>query len=123
MLRQVKNEAVAEAEAVARIRREVGGWLGITIEPGMMPASVEFQFRGRVLGQVYPVLGGLAVADLIVPPAHAEALVIQRRARRHAVVPALGWITIELATEADVGNAIALFRDSYERQGRPLRLV
>ena len=88
-----------------------------------MRGSTEFHCRGRVIGSVYPVAGGEPAADLILPPAVGEALIAQRRARRHAMVPAPGWVTVPLATEADAENAIALFRDNCERQGRPLRLV
>lgn len=123
MLRLIKDNAIAEGEAVARLKREVGRWPGITTEPGMMPASLEFQLGGKVLGLVYPVPGGVPAADLILPTAIAEALVIQRRVRRNTMVPAPGWVTVELATEADVDNAVALFRGSYERLNRRLRLV
>jgi hypothetical protein len=123
MLRLTRDAAADEAAAIARLTREVATLPGISTEPGMMPASLEFHFKGKVLGQVYPVSGGAPAADLILPPAIAEALVIQCRARRNSMVPAPGWVTVELATEADVDNAIGLFRDSRERQNRPLRLV
>ena len=123
MLSLVKNETVAAVAAMDAVRQAVGAWPGVSTEPGLMRGSVEFHHHGRVLGSVYPVLGGVPAADLIVPPAVGDALIAQRRARRNSVVPAPGWITVELGTEAEVANAIALFRDNFERHGRPLRLV
>ena len=123
MLRVVKDEAVAPADALAAVRAEVGRWLNVSIEPGVMPGSLEFQHHGRVLGSVYPVLGGEPAADLIVPPATADALIAQRRARANQLVPAPGWITVPLGSDAEIASAISLFRDSYERAERPLRLV
>jgi len=112
-----------ESPALERVRAEVAKWPGVTLEAGLVRGSTEFHYKGRVLGAVYPVAGGEPAADLIVPTAVGDALIAQRRAQRHAMVPAPGWITVVLDTTAAVDNAIALFRDSYARQNRPLRLV
>ena len=122
MLSLVKDEAVAPVDALARVRREVGGWRDVTVEGGVMPGSLEFRHHGSVLGSVYAVLGGEPAADLIVPPAVGDALIAQRRARPNSLVPAPGWVTVPLGSEAEIASAIGLFRDAYERAHRPLRL-
>lgn len=121
MLSLVKTQP--EIAAIEQVRAELAGWPGVVLEAGLMPGSTEFHHRGRVLGAVYPVPGGAPAADLILPAALGDALIAQRRAQRHAMVPSPGWVTVTLDTDAAVDNAIALFRGSYERPARSLRLV
>jgi len=122
MLSLVKD-APPELPAVERVRNELARWPGIVLEAGLMRGSTEFHHQGRLLGSIYPVAGGDPAADLIFPPAIGDALIAQRRAQRHALVPLPGWVTVRLASEADIENAISLFRENYQRHGRPLRAL
>lgn len=123
MLRLVKDEAVPPADAIGAVCEAVTAMPGVTCEAALMPGGIEFHHHGRVLGSVYPVLGGVPAADLIVPVPLGDALIAQRRARANSLIPAPGWITVTLGGEAEIGNAIALFRDAHARAERPLRLV
>ena len=123
VLTVVKNEAVAATAAIDAVTQAIALLAGITIEPGLMPGGVEIRRGGRMLGQVDPVLGGAPRADLILAPERGESLVAQGRAAPNPMVPLPGWITLTLATEADVANAIGLFRDAHERRQPSLRAV
>jgi hypothetical protein len=123
VLTVVKNEAVAATAAIDAVTQAIALLAGITIGPGVMPGGVEIRRSGRMLGQVYPVLGGAPQADLILAPERGESLVAQGRAAPNSLAPLPGWVTLTLATEADVANAIALFREAHERRHPSLRAV
>jgi hypothetical protein len=94
----------------ARIRAEVASWEGVSVHPHRF-GGVEFRLGRRELGHLH----GDALADLPFTRRIRDMLVETGRARVHDVLPDSGWVSRPLATEADVDEAIELFRLSYER--------
>ena len=97
-------------EASRRIEQEVAGWDGVTVEPHRF-GGVEFRLGRRELGHLH----GDSLADLPFPRRIAGMLVETGRAERHRWLPGSGWVSRPIRTEADVAEAIELFRLAYER--------
>ena len=93
-----------------RIRREVTSWPGVEAKPHQFHA-VEYDIAKRQLGHVH----GDSMLDAPFPRAIHDALIAEGRAAVHRFAPDSGWVTLDIETEADVANAIALLRMNYER--------
>lgn len=100
----------AEGSPSARIAAAVTSWEGVTTAPHRF-GGVEFLFGRRELGHLH----GDSLADLPFPKRVAAELVESGRARPHRFVRDSGWVSKPLRGEADVEDAIALFRLAYER--------
>jgi hypothetical protein len=72
---------------------------------------VELRFGRRELGHLH----GDRIADLPFPRRVRDELLAAGRARPHHVLPDSGWVTVSIATPAEVENALELFRMAYER--------
>jgi hypothetical protein len=94
----------------ARIREEVASWDGVEVRPHRF-GGLEFRLGRRELGHLH----GDALADLAFPRGIRDMLVETGRALPHHVLPASGWVSRPLESEADVDEAIELFRLAYER--------
>jgi hypothetical protein len=93
-----------------RIRREVLSWPGVAAKPHQF-GGTEYDVGARQLGHVH----GDSTLDAPFPRAVRDALLREGRAQEHRFVPDSGWVTLDLETEADVDNAVALLRLNYER--------
>lgn len=121
---QVLTVGTMEAQAARlAVIAAVSLWPGVTSAVGPMQASTEFRFRRQVLGHVYSGCGDHAAVDAIFPPTMGEALIALGRGERHPVVPDAGWVLKTIHGEDDLGAALALLRDNYDRVASRLRLV
>jgi hypothetical protein len=93
-----------------RIRAEVAGWPGVTVEPHRF-GGIEFRLGKRELGHLH----GDYLADLPFPVRVRQQLVAEGRALPHHVLPQSGWVSYPIRDEGAVDGAIALFRLAYER--------
>jgi len=97
-------------ESGDRIVREVGSWEGVTVHPHRF-GGLEFRLGRRELGHLH----GDRLADLPFRRVVRDMLVETGRARPHHVVPDSGWVSKPIESDEDAGEAIELFRLSYER--------
>ena len=97
---------------MSRVVSEVASWPGVTSHPHRF-GGVELRLGRRELGHLH----GDTLADLPFPRRVSEELVASGRAEPHHVprVRDSGWISKRIRTEADVEDAIALFRLAYDR--------
>ncbi len=97
-------------DIAGRIEREVASWEGVTAHPHRF-GGVEFRLDRRQLGHLH----GARWADLPFQKGIRDMLVETGRAQPHHVLPESGWVSKQIRSEADVDEAIELFRLSYER--------
>jgi hypothetical protein len=95
-----------------RIADEVLSWEGVTAHEHRF-GGVELRLGRRELGHLHGDPPRLA--DLPFQRGIRDMLVETGRARPHHVLPDSGWVSLPIRTDADVDDAIALFRLSYER--------
>lgn len=93
-----------------RIVEAVTSWPGVTAHPHRF-GGVEFRIGHREIGHLH----GDRLADLPFPTKIRDELVASGRARPHHVLPASGWVSVVIRGDADVENAVTIFRMSYER--------
>jgi len=98
-----------DVQPVDKVRDAVAAWDGVTVHDHRF-GGIEFRVGRRELGHLHRT-----IADLPFPRAVRDQLVAAGRARPHHVLPASGWITVPMTTDADVENVIDLFRQNYER--------
>ena len=94
-----------------RISQEILSWPGVTVERHRF-GGVEFRVGRRELGHLH----GDRMADLPFPRNIREQLVSAGRAEPHHILPASGWVTRRIRSEADVAEVIELFRLNYRRK-------
>jgi hypothetical protein len=92
------------------IRREVGSWAGVTVEPHRF-GGVEFRVGRRELGHLH----GNRLADLPFPVKVREQLVASGKAAPHHILPESGWVSYRIRGTEDVATVVELFRLNYER--------
>ena len=109
--------------AGAAIRCAIMAWAGVSQLAGPVPASIEFRFRNRTVGHIYAAHDGVALADMVMPPQAAVALIASGCAAPHPVIPAAGWISTSIYGEADRSRVLGLFRQAYDLAGGCLRLI
>jgi hypothetical protein len=94
-----------------RISTEVEGWPGVQTGPGRF-GSLRFTIGRRELGHLH----GDQIADMPLRPETAQELIAAGHAREHRFTPeGSGWVTIDLASDADADRVVELMRASYER--------
>jgi len=93
-----------------KIQRAVGSWPRVESGPHQFGA-IEFCVGARHLGHVH----GDALVDIPFTRAERDRLIAEGKARRHRFEPESGWVSVDLRTESDVENAIALLHLNYER--------
>jgi hypothetical protein len=96
--------------ALETIRGEVLSWEGVSEHPHRF-GGTEFRYGKRELGHVH----GDRFADLPFHRTIRDMLVETGRALPHHVLPDSGWVTKPIRDDADVAEAVELFRLSYER--------
>lgn len=97
-------------DLATQITATVGAWPGVEVAPHRF-GGVEFRYGRRELGHLH----GSRLADLPLPKRIRDELVRDGRARPHHVLPDSGWVSIPIASEADVPPLIDVFRMAYER--------
>lgn len=108
-----ESDAPLPAEMVrGALVETVGSWPGVTMA-GHRFGGTEFRVGRRELGHVH--LGPRSFADLPFPRAVRDELISAGRARAHHALPDSGWLTVPIATEADLHDAIEIFRLNYDR--------
>jgi hypothetical protein len=92
------------------IERELLSWPGVTM------AHHRFGGRGFHVGKLeIGHLHGSKVADIPFPKPIRDELVAAGKASVHEYLPNSGWVSVHLREEADLPDALALFRQNYER--------
>ena len=96
-------------EVLAMVDQEVLGWPGVSTELGRF-ASQTYLYGRREIGHVHRN----GVADLPFPRAIHDELIAAGRAKPHQAGVA-GFVSYPICRPEDVPDAIALFRQNYER--------
>ena len=96
--------------ASERIAAEVLSWEGVVSAPHRF-GGTEFRLGERELGHLH----GDRLADFPFHRTIRDMLVETGRALPHHVLPETGWVSKPIESDDDVGEAIELFRLSYER--------
>ena len=95
--------------AQTRISEKVTSWPGVTAQPHRF-GGVEYGIGKREIGHIH----GDHLVDIPFPKRVRDELVAAGRALPHHILPETGWVSFYLRQEADVEQAIALLRESYE---------
>ena len=95
-------------DSVQQIIDNVSAWEGITASPHRF-GGVEFTLGKVEIGHIHH--GGLV--DIPYPKKLRDALVADGEAEPHHVLPESGWTSYHMRGDADVQNALQLFRLSY----------
>jgi len=95
--------------AQTRISQAVTSWPEVTVQPHRF-GGVEYVIGRREVGHIH----GDHLVDIPFPKKVREEIVAAGRAQPHHVLPESGWVSFYLRQEADVEQAIALLRESYE---------
>lgn len=108
------HEPVDARAAAEDLLREVGSWPGVDVREHRFGGQ-EFVVGRRELGHVHVPAAGPGFADLPFPRKVRDELIAAGRARHHHALPDSGWLTVVMQTEADVYDAIEIFRMNYDR--------
>jgi hypothetical protein len=92
-----------------RVTDAVTSWPGVTVQPHRF-GGVEYGIGKREIGHIH----GDSLVDIPFPKKVRDAIVAAGRAQPHHILPDTGWVSLYLRQEADVEQAIALLRESYE---------
>jgi len=84
-------------------------WPGVAALPHRF-GGTEYRLGKRELGHTH----GDALVDIPFPKKVRDEIVAAGRAVPHHILPDSGWISVYLKAPADVEQAIALFRLSFE---------
>lgn len=104
------------ANAKQLIDKAVTQWPGVTSGPHRF-GGLAWKVGRREIGHIH----GNAVVDIAFPPQIRDELIAAGRAQFHHIYPQIG-ISFHLEAPADINEAIALLRRSYELvQGRAKR--
>src|SRR5690242_9215927 len=96
--------------AQATIEAAVLGWPGVTGHPHRF-GGTEYRYgERREIGHLH----GDGLVDIPLPPRLRDEVIAAGRAQPHHVLPESGWISLFLRQPADVAEAIALLRLSYD---------
>ncbi|MGZ4319827.1 MAG: luciferase domain-containing protein [Gaiellaceae bacterium] len=96
-------------DAAQAIAEAVSAWDGVTAAPHRF-GGLELRYGRRELGHTHA-----GSVDLAFPRPVRNMLVETGRAEPHHVLPDSGWVTFRVRSEADVAEAVELFRLAYER--------
>lgn len=96
-------------DAPKKIHATVMVWPEVTAHAHRF-GGTEYRLGKRELGHVH----GDYLVDIPFPKKVREEIVRLRRAEAHHILPESGWVSCFLRTPAEVENALALLRQSYE---------
>ena len=91
------------------ITAAVTSWDGVTAQPHRF-GGLEYVIGRREIGHIH----GNSLVDIPFPRKVRDEIVRAGRAQPHHVLPESGWVSFYITQEADVEQAIALLRESYE---------
>lgn len=91
------------------ITATVTSWDGVSAQPHRF-GGVEYVIGRREIGHIH----GNSLVDIPFPKKVRDEIVSIGRAQPHHVLPESGWVSFYIKQEADVEQAIALLRESYE---------
>ncbi len=92
-----------------KIHAAVTKWPEVAAHPHRF-GGTEYRLGKRELGHIH----GDALVDLPFPKKVRDEIVAAGRAEAHHILPESGWVSCYLNQTADVENAIALFKQSYD---------
>jgi len=92
-----------------KIHAAVTSWPEVTAHPHCF-GGTEYRVGKRELGHIH----GDALADIPFPKKVRDEIVATGRAAPHHILPESGWVSFYLKEPADIENAIALLRQSFE---------
>lgn len=92
----------------AEIVERVGAWDGVSAHPHRF-GGTEFRLGNVEIGHIH----GNHMADLPFTRKIREVLVADGESDVHHLLPETGWISFYLRRDADVNQAVKLFRMSY----------
>ncbi len=90
------------------ITKAVTAWEGVTVQPHRF-GGVEYMVGKRELGHIH----GDYLVDIPFPKKVRDALILERRAQAHHILPESGRVSFYLCQPEDVEQAIALLAESY----------
>jgi len=92
-----------------KIHEALLSWPGVTAHPHRF-GGTEYRLGERVLGHIH----GDHLVDIPFPKKVRDEIIAAGRAEPHHVLPDSGWISFYLNESADIEQAIALLRQSFE---------
>jgi hypothetical protein len=96
-------------EARQKIHEAVSIWPGVTAHPHRF-GGTEYRLGKRELGHIH----GDHLVDIPFPKKVRDEIIAAGRAEPHHVLPDSGWVSFYLDEPADIEQAIALLRQSFE---------
>ncbi len=93
---------------VDEVVKQVSSWNGIAAEPHRF-GGTEFDLAGREVGHIHRN----GMVDIPFNTAIRNELIAEAKAEPHHILGDSGWITFYMHSEADVQNALWLFRLAY----------
>jgi hypothetical protein len=91
------------------ITKEVTAWEGVTAHPHRF-GGVEYVIGKREIGHIH----GDELVDIPFPKKVRDAIVQEKRAQPHHVLPESGWVSFYIRQPEDVERAIVLLAESYQ---------
>jgi len=91
------------------IRQTLTTWEGVKTQPHRF-GGLEFTLGKRELGHIH----GNKQIDIPFPVKIRKELVAEGKAEPHHILPESGWISFYLHEEADIDEAVALLKRSYD---------
>jgi hypothetical protein len=98
------------ARAIHALEAEVLAWPGVTTRIHRF-GGTEFRLGSREIGHVH----GHGLLDIPFTRSIRDEVVCAAIARPHHIFPQSAWVSFDLRTPADVPQAAALLRRSYDR--------
>jgi hypothetical protein len=92
-----------------RIQTAVLTWAGVTAHPHRF-GGVEYRLGSREIGHVH----GDSLVDIPFPTRVRNEIVSAGLAKPHHILPESGWVSFYIRQPADVAQAIALLRRSFD---------
>jgi hypothetical protein len=97
-------------DAQATITRAVLQWPGVTTVPHRF-GGTEYRLGDREIGHIH----GDGLVDIPFPRKVRDELIAAGRAEEHHILPASGWVSLQLRKRDDVENAIEMLKISFDR--------
>lgn len=95
-------------ERIEHIRQTITSWPGITANPHRF-GGIEFNLGSVEIGHIH----SNGMVDIPFNTKIRTLLLEEKRAEPHHLLPETGWITFYIRSEADVEQALWLYRLSY----------
>jgi len=95
-------------EQIEHIRQTVTGWPGMTANPHRF-SGIEFNLGAVEIGHIH----SNGMVDIPFNSKIRTQLLEEKRAEPHHLLPETGWITFYIRSEADIEQALWLYRLSY----------